>query len=92
VGIPISIAIGFITLILIVVGMLIVEHRRNFNRLRRFEDENYYDFEEIEEIAETYMKMLDQVPYSKDAHNYNECVICLKEFEEGELVHRIPSC
>lgn len=91
-SIPLAIASFFVVVLFVVIGILILEHRRNFNRMRRLEDEGFYDFEEIEEIAETYMRMLEQVTYSKDIHNYNECVICLKEFEEQELVHKIPNC
>lgn len=58
-SIPIVIASFFVIVIMVVIVIMIIETRRNWVRMRRFEDENYYDFEEIEEIAETYMKMLD---------------------------------
>jgi hypothetical protein len=32
------------------------------------------------------MKMLEKVIYDKDTFKYDECVVCLKEFEESELL------
>ena len=58
-SIPIAFASFFVIVIIVVVAIMVLEHRNNRNRMRRFDDENYYDFEEIEEIAETYMRMLE---------------------------------
>jgi len=46
-----------------------------------------FDFEQMEEIAETYLKMLDTVQFSREIFKHFECVICLKEFEEGEKLY-----
>ena len=47
----------------------------------------------MEEIADTYMKMLEEITYSKDKYGkYIECVICLKEFDELEKLFQIPNC
>lgn len=38
--------------------------------------------------------MLIEVKFSKaaDDNKHFDCAICLKEFEEGELLNQIPSC
>ena len=58
-SIPIAIASFFVVVIFVVIGIMIIEQRRSNLRMRRLEDEGFYDFEEIEEIAETYMRMLE---------------------------------
>jgi hypothetical protein len=54
--------------------------------MQRLEEEGFFDFEQMEEIAETYMRMLVEIQFHKDLSKYFECVICLKEFEESERV------
>lgn len=44
-------------------------------------------------IAETYMAMLEKIKFDKERHlKYPECVICIREFEEGEDLMQIPNC
>ena len=47
---------------------------------------------QIDEIVDTYMRMLDNVYYEKDICKYYDCAICLKEFDEQEKLQQIPNC
>lgn len=92
-GVPIVIAAFFLIILLIFICILLFEYRRN--RLRygsrgdRFEDEEHAY---AEEVAETYMRLLEPVQYDKNICKYYDCSICLKEFEENEQLQRIPNC
>ncbi len=39
---------------------------------------------QIDEIVETYMRMLDNVNYDKQICKFYDCAICLKEFDDQE--------
>lgn len=95
-GIPIFIAGFFTVLLFIFFGFLIYsrfwQNRGQFGRngeIQRFEDE---DQAYAEEVAETYMRLLEPVVFSENS-KYLDCSICLKEFEknEGKLM-KIPNC
>ena len=76
--------------------LVLMEFRRN--RLRfsrsgemgdRFEDdEGAY----AEEVAETYMRLLEPVKFDDAKCKYPDCSICLKEFEKNESLQMIPNC
>lgn len=89
IGIPVSIASLFMFAVLLVLCVFIYEYRQNRMRRERFEDMEG-DFGE--EIAETYMRLLEPVTYDSNAFKYMDCSICLKEFEEGELLQKVPNC
>ncbi len=93
-SIPISIAGFSVVLFFVVVCLLIMEHRRMRNR-QRFEDEGgdiIEDNQQIDEIVETYMRMLDVIQFDKEASKHFDCAICLKEFDTGEKLYQIPNC
>ena len=48
--------------------------------------------QQMEEIVATYLSMLEQVNFDKSWCKFNDCAICLKEFESGEELKQIPSC
>jgi hypothetical protein len=85
-AIPIGIACFFVIIFVIVICMLFFEHRR-LRRMHQLEDEGLYDFEQMEEIADTYMRMLDKIVFERTILKYFECAICLKEFENGEQLY-----
>jgi hypothetical protein len=60
IGIPIAIASLFMVVLLIVLCLFIYEYRQNRMRRERFED---MDGDFGEEIAETYMRLLEPVTY-----------------------------
>ncbi len=84
--IPIGIAVFFVIIFIAVICMLFFEHRR-LRRMHRLEEEGMYDFEQMDEIADTYMRMLDQIIFERTILKYFECAICLKEFENGEQLY-----
>lgn len=53
------------------------------NRGEHFEDD---DQAYAEEVAETYMRLLEPVVYDKNEFKYMDCSICLREFDEGETL------
>lgn len=55
-AIPISLAVFFVIILIVVIIYAFMENR---NQRRRFENEDFYEIEEIDEIADTYMKMLE---------------------------------
>lgn len=61
--------------------------------MHRFDEEGIeFEVENIEDIVETYMRMLEQISFNKNLTQYNDCAICLKDFEDGELLQKIPNC
>lgn len=81
--IPQSVAILFFVIVFVVICLLVIEQRRRHRY--RLEEEGM-DFVEdnghqIDEIVETYMRMLDNVNYDKDICKFYDCAICLKEFD-----------
>lgn len=85
-GIPIAVAAFFLIILVIFVGILFFEYRRNRmgrNRGEQFEDD---DQAYAEEVAETYMRLLEPVVYDKNEFKYMDCSICLREFDEGETL------
>jgi hypothetical protein len=63
------------------------------NRMHRFEEEGIeYEVENIEEVVETYMRMLEAYTFEKLNSREIDCAICLKDFEQGEQLMRIPNC
>ena len=85
-GIPIAVAAFFLIILVIFVGILFFEYRRNRmgrNRGEHFEDD---DQAYAEEVAETYMSLLEPVVYDKNEFKYMDCSICLREFDEGETL------
>ena len=90
-SIPIGIACFFVIAFGVVICLMYLEHRR-MRRAQRLEDEGLYDFEHADEIAETYIRLLEKVVFCENKCKYHECVICLKEFEESELLYKIPHC
>jgi hypothetical protein len=90
-GVPAVVATFFLIILVIFIGILLVMFRRNRqrNQSQRFED----DGEALaEEVAETYMRLLEPVVFNKATFKYPDCSICLREFEEGEALKRIPNC
>lgn len=55
----------------------------------RFEDE---EGAYAEEVAETYMRLLEPVKFDEASGKYPDCSICLKEFEKNESLQMIPNC
>ena len=92
-GMPLLLTAFFIVILLIfTVVVLISIRRQRFNAFRggeRFEDDNSAY---AEEVAETYMRLLEGVQYNKTTFKYFDCSICLREFEDGEKLQRIPNC
>lgn len=90
-ALPIVIAVFFVILLIVLIIVLIIEFRRNRSRYR-YEDDGGIQIN-AEEVAETYMRLLEPVTFNKEESKYNDCSICLKEFEEGEgQLQRIPNC
>jgi|LauGreDrversion4_2_1035121.scaffolds.fasta_scaffold196976_1 hypothetical protein len=89
IGIPIAIAALFLLILIIVLCLFVYEFRQNRLRRERFED---LDGAYAEEIAETYMRLLEPVTYDKNTFKYMDCSICLREFDDGEQLQRIPNC
>jgi hypothetical protein len=90
-GMPIFCTALFLVILAIVTIVVLVSLRRS-NRFRggeRFEDDGSAY---AEEVAETYMRLLEGVMYEKANFKYFDCSICLREFEEGEQLQRIPNC
>ncbi|CDW85286.1 ring finger protein [Stylonychia lemnae] len=91
-AIPILVAILFLVILCVGICLFILDMRRR-NRFRRFQDdEEVFDQQQIEVIVETYMQMLDYQQYNKVEAKYNDCAICLKDFEQGESLSQIPNC
>ena len=61
-SIPIAIACFFVIIFIVVVTLLFIEHGRS-RRMARLEEEGVYDIEMMDEIAESYLKMLEEVNY-----------------------------
>jgi uncharacterized membrane protein len=84
-GIPLLMAAFFIVILIIFTVIVLVTIRRQrmngFRGGERFEDDNSAY---AEEVAETYMRLLEGVQYDKATFKYFDCSICLKEFEEME--------
>lgn len=83
-GIPIAVSAFLLIIFFVFLVIIVMEYRRN--RLRfsqaQFEDELYVA--DAQEVAETYMRLLEAVTYNKADFKYNDCSICLREFEEQE--------
>jgi hypothetical protein len=84
--IPESVAILFFVIVFVVICLVVIEQRRR-NRYRM--DFEQIDLPEdnqgqIDEIVETYMRMLDNVNYDKQICKFYDCAICLKEFDDQE--------
>jgi hypothetical protein len=91
-SIPIAIAI---IILLILIGLVIyfIKERTRLNRMHRFEEEGIdYEVENIEDIVETYMRMLEVFTFVREGARELDCAICLKDFEQGEQLMRIPNC
>ena len=51
------------------------------NRVFRLEDEEQPSAEIVEEIVETYMKMMEPVKFDSETSRSTDCLICYKEYE-----------
>eukprot|EP00347_Sterkiella_histriomuscorum_P003998 403362142 len=95
-SIPLLIASFLIVATIIGVVVFITTRRRQFARFRDFQDEEVdngvIDQAQIDEIVETYMNMLIEQDFDKKTCKFNDCAICLKEFENGEKLTEIPNC
>lgn len=91
-GLPLAIACFFLVILVIFICVLLFEFRRN--RLRRMQGDRFDEDDQnyAEEVAETYMRLLEPVVFAKSQCKYLDCSICLKEFDEGETLQRIPNC
>jgi hypothetical protein len=91
-GIPVAVAVFLLVIFIIFLVIIVLEYRRNrlrFSAREQFEDEFVAD---AEEVAETYMRLLESVTYNKNEFKYSDCSICLREFDEAERLQRIPNC
>jgi hypothetical protein len=90
-GVPIIVATFFLIILVIFIVIILFEYRRNRWRFQnqRFEDDNNAY---AEEVAETYMRLLEPISFNKSTSKYPDCSICLREFEDGEQLQRIPNC
>ncbi len=53
--------------------------------MHRFEEEGIdYEVENIEDVVETYMRMLEGYSFDKENAREHDCAICLKDFEQRE--------
>jgi hypothetical protein len=92
-SIPIAVATFFLIILVIFVCIVFFEYRRNRlrNRGAPFEDDQEAY---AEEVAETYMRLLEPVTFDRHSLDtkHMDCSICLREFEQGEALQRIPNC
>ena len=86
-GMPLLMAAFFLVILVIFTVIVLVTIRRQrmngFRGGERFEDDNGAY---AEEVAETYMRLLESVKYDKATFKFFDCSICLREFEEGETL------
>ena len=96
-GIPIGIASFFLVLVCVALFFVCLE-LRGMHRFQRFDDAEAEVNEaerqrEKKEKVEMCMQKLEKIEYSGAGDGkQSECAICLKEFEKGEQVDRIPTC
>ena len=84
--------IGAIVLVKIII-IFIKEDRAARRRFYgRFTDEEDLTKPDPDAIVETYFRFLEKFPYEEKAHDYNECELCKREFEDGQVVVRVPQC
>ena len=76
-GIPILVAITLTLFCFTVIGYFITQH---WNRQHH---EAYEELDDVqrEEIVQSYMTLLQPYVFDHDTAKYNDCSICLKEFE-----------
>ena len=70
---------------IITASILVIYFFNNRHIVRRrnlYDDDRNYDSNFYSEVADTYMKMLEEIKYSKNTVKNNECAICLAEYKD----------
>ena len=84
--------IGAVVLVKIII-IFIKEDRAARRRFYgRFTDEEDLTKPSPDAIVETYFRFLEKFPYEEKTQDYKICQLCKKEFEDGQMVVRVPQC
>jgi hypothetical protein len=92
--IPYLILFFFIVLLFVALSLVYLEHRRNRNRMDYVEEvDEERDFEDVLQVAENYVKMLREVPYTEKVgakFDQEVCPVCHLQYTEGEVLRQVP--
>ena len=74
------------------------QHSHGEKPYGQFEDENSEDVEAVEAVVSVYFKIMDRVIYDNSVpcppfmSTQSQCKLCLRYFQQGEEVMKIPIC